>query len=65
MFVYSMTSEFFPESARIWIGLGEVHEKQGDSESAIRAYEKAVELDPTGEAGREASKRLSALKQKQ
>jgi hypothetical protein len=65
MFVYSMTSEFFPESARIWIGFGEVHEKQGDSESAIRAYEKAVELDPTGEAGREASKRLSALKQKQ
>lgn len=64
MFVYSMTSEFFPESSRIWMNFGAVHEKLGDSKSAVLAYEKAVELDPSGESGKEAAKRLTSLKEK-
>lgn len=65
LFVYSMTSEFFPKSSRIWRKLGEVHEKLEDSENAVKAYEKAIELDPSGDAGREAVNRLNILKQKQ
>jgi predicted TPR repeat methyltransferase len=65
LFVYSMTSEFFPESAEIWVRLGETHEKLEDLTSAASAYQKALELDPDGEAGREGAKRLNTLNQKQ
>ena len=65
MFVFTMTSESFPESARIWMRLGETHEKLEDSENAAMAYEKAIQLDSSGETGREAARRLAALKQKQ
>ena len=65
MFVFTMTAESFPESARIWMRLGETHEKLEDSENAAMAYEKAIQLDSSGETGREAARRLAALKQKQ
>ena len=65
LFVYSMTSEFFPASARTWVGLGETHEKLEDSERAQDAYKKALELAPEGQAGREGANRLKTLKQKQ
>lgn len=63
LFVYSMTSEFFPGSPRTWVGLGETQEKLEDSKGAAFAYKKAVELDPEGTAGREAARRLKTLKQ--
>lgn len=65
LFVYTMTSEFFPESPWIWIRLGETHQKLGNMEKAAWAYEKASELNPSGEAGREGLKRLSLLQEKQ
>ncbi len=64
MFVFKMTAESFPESARIWMRLGETHEKLEDSENAAKAYEKAIQLDSSGETGREAARRLATLKQK-
>jgi hypothetical protein len=65
LFVYSMTSEFFPESAEIWVRLGETHEKLEDFTRAAYAYEKALELDPEGSAGQEGARRLDTLEQKQ
>ena len=64
LFVYSMTCEFFPESPETWLRLGETHEKLNDSLRAAHAYKKAIELDPDGEAGRGAVKKLNALEQK-
>jgi tetratricopeptide (TPR) repeat protein len=65
LFVYSMTSELLPESPKIWVRLGEAHEKLDDLEQAAQAYERAMELDPEGAAGREGAERLKALRQKQ
>ena len=65
LFVYSMTAEFYPQSPGTWLGLGKTHEKLNDPERAVYAYKKAVELDPSGEAGREGAERLKALKPKQ
>lgn len=65
LFVYSMTSELLPESAKIWVRLGETHEKMDDLAKAAQAYTKAVELDPEGATGREGAERLNALQEKQ
>ncbi|MEJ2585426.1 MAG: tetratricopeptide repeat protein [Robiginitalea sp.] len=61
LFIYSMISEFFPDSPWIWIRYGETHQKLGDLQKASRAYQKAVALDPSGEAGMEAAKRLANM----
>ncbi len=61
MFVYSMTAEFFPDSPGLWLGLGETHEKLKDPAKAVQAYKRAVALDPEGEVGREAGRRLDQM----
>ena len=62
LFVLGMSSEFFPEDPWIWVRLGEVHQKMGAPEKAISAFNKALELDPSGEAGKEAKRQISTLK---
>jgi cytochrome c-type biogenesis protein CcmH/NrfG len=36
----------FPDSAVLYAGLGEVLQKKGQTDVALRAYRRAIELDP-------------------
>ena len=58
LIIYLMNSERFPESPDIWMGIGEAQEGLGDTEAAIKAYEKSAELDPRSPA----ANRLKELK---
>ncbi|MGB5315085.1 MAG: tetratricopeptide repeat protein, partial [Robiginitalea sp.] len=57
-FVFSMNADFFPEQAGVWNGMGAVYAKQGELQKAREAYQKALEIDPAGEEGEEARRRL-------
>ena len=63
LYVYAMTAGFFPESPKIWNGMGQVHAKMGNAEEAKSAFSKAMELDPDGEEGRKAAAHLKKLTQ--
>ena len=56
-------TEADPDHASAWLNLGIVNEAQGETEDAIAAYEKAVELDPEDDQGVKSSaqSRLDAL----
>ncbi|MGA9239647.1 MAG: tetratricopeptide repeat protein [Robiginitalea sp.] len=60
-FVFSMNAEFFPERAGVWNGMGAIYAKQGELEKAREAYQKALSLDPGGQDGEEARRRLQEL----
>ena len=60
-FVFSMNAEFFPERAGVWNGMGAIYAEQGERQKARQAYEKALTIDPEGEDGAEARRRLSEL----
>ncbi len=60
-FVFSMNAEFFPERAGVWNGMGAIYAKQGELEKAREAYQKALALDPEGQEGEEARRRLARL----
>ena len=60
-FVFSMNADFFPEQAGVWNGMGAVYAKQGELQKAREAYQKALEIDPAGEEGEEARRRLQEL----
>jgi tetratricopeptide (TPR) repeat protein len=61
-FVFSMNAGFFPDQAGVWNAMGDVFGKQGASEEARQAYEKALALDPGGPEGEEAREKLARLK---
>jgi tetratricopeptide (TPR) repeat protein len=56
--VLELAREYYPESAQAMLGLGEVHEMLGNTEEAIAAYRRVLELAP-GHPG--AERRLAAL----
>ncbi|MGB5509187.1 tetratricopeptide repeat protein [Robiginitalea sp.] len=60
-FVFSMNAEFFPERAGVWNGMGAIYAKQGEIEKAREAYQKALAIDPEGQEGAEARRRLMEL----
>ncbi|NNE68910.1 MAG: c-type cytochrome [Rhodothermales bacterium] len=57
--IYELNADFHPESAAIQGSLGQLYEETGDTEAAIRAYEKALEL---GAPARLIQSRLDELK---
>ncbi|WP_157974444.1 tetratricopeptide repeat protein [Lewinella sp. IMCC34183] len=56
-----MTTELFPESAVAWTSLGEAYGKAGNRREAAAAWERAIALDPAGDAGRRARELLGKL----
>jgi tetratricopeptide (TPR) repeat protein len=44
--VLELAREYFPESASVALGLAQVHEALGDTEAAVAAYERTLELAP-------------------
>lgn len=60
-FVFYMNAEFFPDRAGVWNGMGAIYAKQGELEKAREAYQKALAIDPEGEEGEKARRKLQEL----
>jgi tetratricopeptide (TPR) repeat protein len=56
--LFQVAVEFFPNSWNAYDSLGEAYAAKGQTESAVRAYKKSMELNPANDNGREALKRL-------
>ncbi len=54
----AVATEFFPESADVAASIGRAHELHGDTQAAVAAYRRALELDPDN---RIAQRRLEVL----
>ena len=59
--VYELNAEYFPESPSIAFSLGMLYEQQGETETAMRHYERAMELSPRDKRAQE---RLEALQKR-
>jgi CubicO group peptidase (beta-lactamase class C family) len=58
--VFKLNVEDYPQSSNTYDSLGEAYAVNGDTELAIRNYQKSVELDPNNRNGIEALKKLEA-----
>jgi 3-oxoadipate enol-lactonase len=56
--LFQIVVEFFPDSWNAYDSLGEAYAVKGQTESAVQAYKKSLELNPANDNGREALKRL-------
>ncbi|CAL2103114.1 Serine hydrolase [Tenacibaculum sp. 190130A14a] len=45
--LFEMNTQMFPKNANIWDSLGDGYTAMRDTENAIKAYQKALEIDPT------------------
>ena len=59
--VFVLLAETYPSSPRAWESLADVALAAGERESARNAFERALELDPTGSIGRRAARELEQL----
>lgn len=57
--IYELNARYYPGSASIQMSLGQLHETEGDTEAAIRSYERALEIQPDNERVKD---RLDALR---
>lgn len=56
--IFKINQEAFPESWNVYDSLGEAYMISGDAESAIRNYEKSLELNPQNTNGKSMLKKL-------
>ncbi|WP_445385008.1 S41 family peptidase [Robiginitalea sp. IMCC44478] len=63
IFVFTMLTNLFPESANTWDSLAEGYWRAGDLEKARMFYNKAIELDPDGNIGKRARQMLKQLEE--
>lgn len=61
IFVFTMITELFPDSANAWDSLAEGFLKVGDKEKATEYYNKAITMDPNGTTGRNAREMLKTI----
>ena len=59
--IIELLSEFKPDDAAIWFKLGELYDNHSYLDKAVKAYERAVDLDPEGLDGVEALHNLKIL----
>lgn len=45
--LFRFNVQLFPDNGNLWDSLGDGYKKKGDKEKAIKAYQKAYELDPS------------------
>lgn len=57
--VFKINTSYFPNSANVWDSLAEAYRDKGDKDSAIKAYEKSLEINPKNS---NAIEQLSKLK---
>jgi hypothetical protein len=58
MAVVDMNLEYHPESVQSWLLKGQINAFEGDTEAAIQAYEKSLELEPDNPPAVQALERL-------
>lgn len=63
LYVFTMVTRLYPESANAWDSLAEGHWKAGDTEQAESYYQKAIALDPQGSIGDHARQMLQHLRE--
>jgi tetratricopeptide (TPR) repeat protein len=63
--IFKLNTEQFPQSARVWDGLGEAYMKAGDPKSAQESYQKALGIDPADEKAKEMLKKISETKKEE
>lgn len=56
--VFKLNAAQFPQSYNVWDSLGEVYYQSGNTEEAIKNYEKSVQLNPNNEGGRRMLERI-------
>ncbi len=56
--LFQLNVQLFPSNANLWDSLGDGYKSKGDRTNAIKAYQKALELDPTLSASQQS---LAAL----
>lgn len=61
MFVFNLTSQLFPESARTFLNLGQAQAFLGQKEQASSSLKKAISLDMAGQIKAEALRLLDGL----
>jgi tetratricopeptide (TPR) repeat protein len=63
--VFSLNADLYPESANVWDSLAESYWKSGNAKLAIKYYEKAIDLDPNGRTGENATRMLEEIRSHQ
>ena len=61
IFVFGLNTRLFPNSANAWDSYAEAHWKSGKIDQAIEYYNKAINLDPHGDTGRNAKETLKRV----
>ncbi len=56
--MFKLNTELYPNSANAFDSLGEAYANQGNKDEAIKAYEKALSIDPTFASSLEALRKL-------
>jgi tetratricopeptide (TPR) repeat protein len=56
--VFKLNTTDFPNSANAWDSLADGYQNKGDKESAIKYYEKSLELNPQNKNAAEQLKKL-------
>ena len=60
--VFKLNVEDYPQSSNTYDSLGEAYAVSGDTELAIKSYQKSVELNPDNKNGVEALKKLEEIR---
>lgn len=60
-FVFSLNTELYPDAPNAWIGLAEAFEKSGNLDKAKELYQKTIQMDPEGAAGKKAERLLKKM----
>lgn len=58
--VFELNTEMFPEVANVWDSYGEGLRRKGDTEAALEAYQKALEIRPNIPTAKQAVSELTA-----
>ena len=58
--VFKLNAEYYPGSANVYDSLGDAYRAAGNKEEAIKAYTKALSIDPSYPSSIDALKRLRA-----
>lgn len=61
LYILGLNTRLFPKSANAWDSYAEAHWKTGKMDKAIEYYNKAIELDPDGDTGRNAREMLKQV----
>ena len=56
--IFKLNAEYYPKSANVYDSLGDAYQAAGNKVEAIKAYEKALSIDPTYPSSIDALKRL-------